>query len=169
MRIELTLQQFRKLSHLDSATWDELIGLLKGGGTGAYVDRMESLRTWGIIRRLGPVAAVRFLVDGEIPSQKTGYKKHKRAASEEFCFAAIWRKAFERALGDKWVAENRDRGYIKKFMANYSVEEFRALVESYLRGSARSTFPALADMWRGRIGYGPAEKRGSFYEELKGK
>lgn len=149
MKVELTLAQLHKVSRLSPESWKTLLIFVKQGGSGDFTPDLHPLREAGLVSKVGPCAYVKFMVDGALPTQLPHAAKRNKNTSEFGAFMAIWRRN-----APDTMLTGSDLGALKRFVANYSLEEFTDMVHRYVGNVNVAT---MHGMWAGRSKYGKAK------------
>ena len=137
MKVELSLAQLNKLSRLTPESWKTLLVFVSKGGSGDFTPDLSPLREAGLVLKVGPLAYIKFPIDGALPTQLPQFAKRK-GGNDFPAFMAIWRsKAPGYITGASLAA-------LKRFVNNYSVDEFRNIVYTYIN---KTDDPTLQGMW----------------------
>ena len=155
MKVELTVQQLRKLAEVESYSWKALFALLAEGGSGDFAADLEELASLKLITKNGPQCCVNFAVDGVMPGTMV---KPKKSANAMAAYVAIWQKYGKLPAHPKdWVA-------LKRFAASYSWEEFGDLLEKFHKHNPSESME-VARVWMLRKHYEKAVEK-TTYERL---
>lgn len=142
MKIEVTLAQLMKLSRLSPESWKPLLNLIKEGGSGDFAPDLQEAKDLGLIQKVGPVAYVKFLIDGALPTKLPQVAKRNKS-NELPAFMSVWRSH------SKGYLTGADLAALKRFVANYSLDEFKELLRGYLsRISVNDA--SLKELWSRR-------------------
>ena len=140
MKIELSLAQLVKLSRVPEESWKSLVAFVRSGGSGDFTPDLHVLRELGLVSKKGPCAYARFPIDGALPTQLPHAAKRKKSNSEFGAFMAAWRRWYAGAQ-----LTGRDLAALKRFVVNYSIEEFTKLLIAY--DASKVTSHTLHDLW----------------------
>lgn len=156
MKIELTLAQLHKLSRLAPGPWRALLAFVQQGGSGDFSPDLQPLRDVALIQKVGPLAYVKFPIDGSLP-QRLPQAARRSKTNDMAAFLSIWRKNFVGFL------TGADMAALKRFTHGYSLEEFQDLIKAY-KGTY-SVDKTVKNMWAQRNRLAERGGRESIYEE----
>lgn len=147
MKVELTFAQLNKISRLSPESWKAFLSLIKEGGSGDFSPSLSEVKEFGLIQKEGPCVYVKFPVDGAYPQHLPQVAKRNKNHSEFGAFMAVWRSK------SKEYMTGADMGALKRFVNNYSIEEFKELLRLYHEKQATAAL-TLREMWTIRNKFG---------------
>lgn len=151
MIIGMTLLQLRKIKILSQREVEKLAYLIKKGGVVNFSDDLESLRKFGLVKKIGGVAYINFYMNGKKPIENSGVSKKRSAGSEIFAYRRAWEK-FGRVETTSMVM-----GLLKKFMASFSLPEFIRLVKTARYSGVIKNPESITKVWSRRAEFHVAE------------